>query len=82
MIEAGTPQIWCLARVLYDKSEHLSPSTKGLKWDDLCGGDRNYYRWCVEALFETELGTIEKLTAYYREELLTATTARYTGVDR
>ena len=81
-IEATDGVVWRLARALYEEIEHLNPSSEGLEWDNFSDSDRYFYRWCVEALFERELENVEKLVARYREELLTATTARYTGVAK
>lgn len=40
-----------LARVLYEKMEHLDPgSGGGLYWDELTERDVDFYALCVEAL--------------------------------
>jgi hypothetical protein len=44
-----------LARVLYEKMEHLDPgSGGGFDWDELPARDVEYYALCVESILERE----------------------------
>ena len=64
-IGSHTPAVMELARVLYEKMEHLDPgSGGGTSWDELPDRDVEFYALCVEAIIESGSLTRRALADY------------------
>jgi hypothetical protein len=52
MFSVKDEALWRLAKRLFVIMERLDPSPSDIDWESLSGREREFYRLCVESMFE------------------------------